>query len=91
MNQGLKPHRGTMLIIFGVLGIICCVIFAILAWVMGSSDLKAMAAGEMDRSGEGMTNAAKILGIIGVVLGILGLIWVVVGGGLAVLSAMAGR
>ena len=32
MNQfgapsALKPHRGTMLIIFGVLGIICCVIF----------------------------------------------------------------
>lgn len=91
MNQGLKPHRGTMLLIFGILGIICCVIFAILAWVMGSGDLKAMAAGEMDRSGEGTTKAAKILGIIGVVYNILVLIWVVIGGGLAVLSAMAGR
>lgn len=91
MNQGLKPHRGTMLLIFGILGIICCFIFAILAWVMGSGDLKAMAAGEMDRSGEGLTNAAKILGIIGCVLAILSLVWVVVGGGLAVLSAMAGR
>lgn len=91
MNQGVKPHRGTMLLIFGILGIICCFIFAILAWVMGSGDLKAMAAGEMDRSGEGLTNAAKILGIIGCVLAILSLIWVVVGGGLAVLSAMAGR
>lgn len=91
MNQGLKPHRGTMLLIFGILGIICCFIFAILAWVMGSGDLKAMAAGEMDRSGEGLTNAAKILGIVGCVLAILSLVWVVVGGGLAVLSAMAGR
>lgn len=91
MNQGVKPHRGTMLLIFGILGIICCFIFAILAWVMGSGDLKAMAAGEMDRSGEGLTNAAKILGIIGCVLAILSLVWVVVGGGLAVLSAMAGR
>ena len=58
---------------------------------MGSGDLKAMAAGEMDRSGEGQTNAAKILGIIGCVLAVLSLIWVVVGGGLAVLSALAGR
>lgn len=91
MNQGLKPHRGTMLLIFGILGIICCFIFAILAWVMGSGDLKAMAAGEMDRSGEGLTNAAKILGIIGCALAVLSLIWVVVGGGLAVLSALAGR
>lgn len=91
MNQGLKPHRGTMLLIFGILGVICCFVFAILAWVMGSGDLKAMAAGEMDRSGEGLTNAAKILGIVGCVLAVLSLIWVVVGGGLAVLSAMAGR
>jgi hypothetical protein len=91
MNQGLKPHRGTMLLVFGILGIICCFVFAILAWVMGSGDLKAMAAGEMDRSGEGLTNAAKILGIVGCVLAVLSLIWVVVGGGLAVLSAMAGR
>ncbi len=91
MNQGVKPHRGTMLLIFGILGIICCFIFAILAWVMGSGDLKAMAAGEMDRSGEGMTNAAKILGIVGCVLAVLSLVWVVVGGGLAVLSALAGR
>lgn len=91
MNQGVKPHRATMLLVFGILGIICCFVFAILAWVMGSGDLKAMAAGEMDRSGEGMTNAAKILGIVGCVLAILGLVWMVVGGGLAVLSAMAGR
>jgi heme/copper-type cytochrome/quinol oxidase subunit 4 len=91
MTEGVKPHRGTMLLVFGILGIICCFVFAILAWVMGSGDLKAMAAGTMDRSGEGLTNAAKILGIIGCVLAVLSLIWVVVGGGLAVLSAMAGR
>ncbi|HQL48741.1 MAG TPA: DUF4190 domain-containing protein [Holophaga sp.] len=81
MNQfgapsALKPHRGTMLIIFGVLGIICCVIFGILAWVMGQGDLKEMAAGQMDPSGEGMAKAAKILGIVSVVLNVIGiLIW----------------
>lgn len=84
----VKAHRGTMLLIFGILGIICCFVFAILAWVMGGSDLKAMAAGQMDPSGEGMTKAAKILGIIGCVLAILSLFWVVLGGGLAVLGAM---
>ncbi len=81
MNQfgapsALKPHRGTMLIIFGVLGIICCVIFGILAWVMGQGDLKEMAAGQMDPSGEGMAKVAKILGIVSVVLNAIGiLIW----------------
>lgn len=75
--QGLKPHRGTMLVIFGVLGLICCLIFAILAWVMGNSDLKEMAEGRMDPSGEGMAKAGKIMGMIGVALNVLGiLIWV---------------
>ncbi len=80
MNQfgapsALKPHRGTMLIIFGVLGIICCVIFGILAWVMGQGDLKEMAAGQMDPSGEGMAKAAKILGIVSVVLNVIGILF----------------
>ncbi len=74
---GLKPHRGTMLLIFGILGIICCIIFGILAWVMGSADLKEMEAGRMDPSGEGMTKAGKILGMVSCALAVLGLlIWI---------------
>ena len=76
--QGLKPHRGGMILAFGILGLVCCIIFAILAWVMGGADLKEMAAGRMDRAGEGMTKAGWILGIIGVCLGILGLIGVLI-------------
>ncbi|HEX4845501.1 MAG TPA: hypothetical protein VFV26_04730 [Geothrix sp.] len=84
----VKAHRGTMILIFGILGVICCVIFAILAWVMGGNDLKAMAAGQMDPSGEGLTKAGKILGIIGCVLGILSILWIVFFGGLAAFSAL---
>lgn len=70
----LKPHRGGMLLAFGILGILCCIVFGILAWVMGSNDLKEMAAGRMDPSGEGMTKAGKILGIIGCILAVLGIL-----------------
>jgi hypothetical protein len=84
----VKAHRGTMILIFGILGVICCVIFAILAWVMGGNDLKSMAAGQMDPSGEGLTKAGKILGIIGCVLGILSILWIVFFGGLAAFSAL---
>ena len=28
----LKPHRGGMLLAFGILGILCCLVFGILAW-----------------------------------------------------------
>jgi hypothetical protein len=87
----VKAHRGVMLLIFGILGLVCCVIFAILAWAMGSSDLKAMAAGQMDPSGESLTKAGKILGIIGCAFAILGLLWMVFFGGMAALGAMRGH
>lgn len=87
----VKAHRGVMLLIFGILGLVCCFIFAILAWVMGSTDLKAMAAGQMDPTGEGLTKAGKILGIIGCAFAILSLVWMVFFGGMAALGAMRGR
>lgn len=84
----VKAHRGTMILVFGILSVICCFIFGIVAWVMGGNDLKAMASGEMDPSGEGLTKAGKILGIIGCALGILSILWIVFFGGLAAFSAM---
>ena len=74
----VKPHRGGMILAFGIIGILCCIIFAILAWVMGSGDLKEMAAGRMDRSGEGLTKAGKIIGMIVTILQIVGIvIWII--------------
>lgn len=40
---------------------------------MGSGDLKEMAAGRMDRTGEGMTKAGKIIGMIACILAIVGI------------------
>jgi hypothetical protein len=73
-RRGGKPHRGGMILTFGILGLLCCGIFAILAAVMGSNDLKEMAAGRMDRSGEGMTRVGQILGFVGLGLWVIGVI-----------------
>jgi len=70
----VKPHRGVMILVFGILGFVCCIIFSIVAWVMGNKDLAEMAAGRMDRSGEGLTKAGKICGIVGVALNIVFLV-----------------
>ena len=76
----MAPHRGTMILVFGILGWVVCIIFGILAWSMGSGDLKKMAAGQMDPAGEGMTKAGKILGMISViVIGIILLLYLVLG------------
>lgn len=70
----MRPHRGTMILVFGILGLICCPIFAILAWVMGNADLRAMREGQMNPEGMSLTNVGRILGIVGTVLLIIGII-----------------
>ncbi|MBI1189790.1 MAG: DUF4190 domain-containing protein [Tepidisphaera sp.] len=72
--SNLRPHRGTLILVFGILGLVMCFAFGVAAWIMGSSDLREMNAGSMDPSGREMTNAGKILGIISVCLQGLGLL-----------------
>ena len=64
----MKPHRGTLILVLGILGLVVCAPVAIAAWIMGSGDLKEMDAGTMDPSGRGVTNAGKICGIVGTIL-----------------------
>lgn len=66
------PHRGGAVLALGIVGLVVCFICGIIAWVMGSSDLKAMAAGQMDPTGKGITQAGKICGMISVILAIVG-------------------
>lgn len=72
----LKPHRGGAVLALGIIGIVACFICGIIAWVMGSNDLRQMRAGVMDRSGESVTQAGRICGIIGTILGLLSFLWI---------------
>jgi hypothetical protein len=86
----VRPHRGVLILVFGILSIVVCFIFGIVAWVMGNGDLAQMQAGTMDRSGEGLTKAGKICGMVGVGLAVLGIcLWVAIVG-LGVIGAAAG-
>ena len=86
----MKPHRATLVLVLGVLGLILCQFLGIVAWVMGNADLKEMAAGTMDPSGKDMTNIGRILGIIATVLLILGIVGFVLLMVLGGLGAAAG-
>jgi hypothetical protein len=83
-SMQLKPHRGVVILVLGILGIVCCFICGIIAWVMGNSDLREMAEGRMDPSGRGLTQGGKICGMISVILAIigfiLGIVWSIVVG-----------
>ena len=70
----VKPHRGTLILVLGILSIIICAPLGIAAWIMGNADLKAIDAGSMDPEGRQLTQVGKILGIIGVVLLVVAII-----------------
>lgn len=66
------PHRGALILVLGLLGLfIQCPVFSVIAWVMGSNDLREMEAGRMDRSGMDLTRAGMILGMALSILWIL--------------------
>jgi hypothetical protein len=77
------PHRGGTILALGIIGLVSGFVcgFGFLlspfAWIMGSQDLAAMAAGQMDSEGEGQTQAGRICGIVGTVFLILTVVAVI--------------
>jgi hypothetical protein len=72
----MKPHRGTLILVLGILGLVVCGPLGIAAWIMGNGDLKEMDAGTMDRSGRSVTNGGRICGMIATILLALSLVGV---------------
>jgi hypothetical protein len=70
----MKPHRATLVLVLGILGLILCQPLGVVAWVLGGADLKEMAAGTMDPAGRDLTNIGRILGIVASILLVLGLL-----------------
>ena len=60
----MKPHRGAIILVFGILGLLLCQLFGIAAWTMGNNDLREMDAGLMDPAGRDLTVAGRILGMV---------------------------
>ena len=74
----LKGESNLLILIFGILGVVCCFAFGIAAWVMGNGDLSEMDAGRMDATGRGLTVAGKIIGIVSVAWAVLQLIGLII-------------
>ena len=70
----LKPHRGSVILAFGILGFVVCGLFGVAAWVMGNNDLREMDRGWMDPGGRDLTNTGRILGMVCTGIMITGLI-----------------
>jgi hypothetical protein len=65
LRRSVRPHRGDMIMILGILSFfIAGIVLGPMAWIMGNNDLREMALGRMDRSGESNTNVGRICGMI---------------------------
>ena len=83
----MKPHRGVLILVFGILGFVLCPFFGIAAWVMGNSDLQEIDNGWMDPTGRDLTKAGRICGMIATgLLGLQVLILIMVFGAMATFS-----
>lgn len=75
LRRDLEPHRGTMILALGIVGLVMLAFFApvgivlgIIAWVMGRTDLPKIQGGLMDPAGLEMTRAGYLCGKIGAIL-----------------------
>ena len=69
--QNLLPHRGNLVLVMGILSWFLCCVFGIVAWYLGSQDIKQMNAGSMDPSGLTLTKAGYWIGVCSVLLNLL--------------------
>ena len=71
----------------GILSLVCCSPLGIAAFVMGNNVLREIDAAPQQYSNRQLIVVGRVLGIIGMALLALSLIWVVFLGGLSVLSS----
>ncbi len=67
----MKPDRGSLILVLGILSMIVCAPLGIAAILMGRSDLAEIEAGQRDPEGRESTRAGYICGIIGTILLVL--------------------
>ena len=86
----MKPHRGTLILVFGILGLVICAPLGIVAWVMGNGDLKQIDAGAMDPAGRSLTNAGRICGMVATILLAIGIVFAVIAMAFGLTAAIHG-
>ncbi|WP_109506349.1 DUF4190 domain-containing protein [Nocardioides speluncae] len=72
--MGDHPKAQTAMIL-GILGLVCCGLLGIPAYIIGNNTVKEIDASGGQYGGRGMANAGKICGLIAIVLMVLGLIF----------------
>ena len=68
-----ESSQATTALVLSILGLVLCWVLPPVAWVIANGELRGIAEGRRDPNGRGMATAARIMGIIGTVLLIIGI------------------
>lgn len=79
--------KGITILVLGILSLVCCSPLGIAAWLMGNSALKEIDAEPGRYGNRQIVQIGRILGIVGVVFMVLGIIWLFLLGGMAVITS----
>lgn len=66
--NGNGSVNGTLILVLGVLGLVCCPVFGLIAWSMGTSALRTLEEEEHQGAERGLVVAGRVCGIISVFL-----------------------
>ncbi len=71
----MRQHRGPTILTLGILSLVICGFFGPVAWIMGGRDLAEMEGGTLEPEGRGLTQAGRLLGIVGTGKGVIEIAW----------------
>ena len=83
-----RRHRGGLILALGILGWVLCPLLAVIAVVLGKSDLDAIERGEVEREGHATTLAGTILGAVQLAILALVLLAIAAAGATAAIVAL---
>ena len=79
--------KGITILVLGILSVLCCSPLGIAAFMMGNNALKEIDAQPGRYGNRQLVQIGRVLGIVGMVLLVLSLLWVLFFGGLAALTS----
>jgi len=63
-----EASQASTALVLSIIGLICCQVLGIVAWVMANNELEGIKAGRRNPANEGTASAARVIGIVCTVL-----------------------
>ena len=73
-----ESSQASTALVISIVGLVCCQVLGIVAWVMAHNELEAIKAGRRNPVNEGTATAARIIGIVTTVLFGIGIVFLVI-------------